>query len=32
LEIKEQLDDSENIVLIEINDDKTVEEVVESLQ
>ena len=32
LEIKEQLDDSENIVLMEIDDDKTVEEVIESLQ
>ncbi len=32
LEIKEQLDNSENIVLMEITDDQSVEDVIESLQ
>ena len=32
LEIKEQLDDSENIVLMEITNDQSVEDVIESLQ
>ena len=32
LEIKEQLDDSENIVLMEITDDQPVEDIIESLQ
>ena len=32
LEVKEQLDNSENIVLMEITDDQSVEDVIESLQ
>jgi hypothetical protein len=32
LEIKEQLDNSENIVLMGITDDQSVEDVIESLQ
>jgi hypothetical protein len=32
LELKDQLDDSENIVLMEITDDQSVEDVIESLK
>ncbi|MBQ5945575.1 hypothetical protein IJL65_04230 [bacterium] len=32
LEVKEQLDNTENIVLMEITDDQSVEDVIESLQ